>query len=310
MHPDARRVLARAAREIGYNRHTDPRRGSKYARETQPHLWPNDKWLLANGIAYCDIFVTWCFWKEGLLDILPAGASYNTGYRASQGGRINKSQAQPGDVLVFDWNWATASTNHVGIMEARLPSGNVQTIEGNTSPGNRGSQSNGGGVYRRVRRWNQVRYVIRPRWRTIKVIGSVGGAAKVIVPSKPSRSAYRPLAVDGKVGPATVRALQRFLRSRGQSLTVDGKAGHGTWRALQRYLRTPADGIVSSQPRTARQVSPAGSITQGWQHVGKGARGSSMVRALQKWVGVTVDGKWGPDTTRGLQRKLNAHKVS
>ena len=111
------RVLRRAAGEIGYSRWTDPKRGTKYARETQPALWPRDTWLLANGISFCDIFVTWVFWKEGMLDILPAGASYNTDYRASKGGRVSKSQARPGDVLVFDWNWNTAATNHVGILE-------------------------------------------------------------------------------------------------------------------------------------------------------------------------------------------------
>ena len=105
------RVLATAAREIGYSRWTDKNRGTKYARETQPVFWPRDTWLLANGISYCDIFVTWVFWKAlGKAFVtgggLPAGASYNTDYRASKGGRVPKSQARPGDVLVFDWNWA------------------------------------------------------------------------------------------------------------------------------------------------------------------------------------------------------------
>lgn len=33
----------------------------------------------------------------------------------------------------------------------------------------------------------------------------------------------------------------------------------------------------------------------------------SSVKALQKRVGVTQDGVWGPDTTKGLQRALNAN---
>ena len=200
------RVLRRAAGEIGYSRWTDPKRGTKYARETQPALWPRDKWLLANGISFCDIFVTWVFWKEGMLDILPAGASYNTDYRASKGGRVSKSQARPGDVLVFDWNWNTAATNHVGILEKKLSSGNFKTIEGNTSPGASGSQGNGGGVYRRVRRPSQVRYVIRPRWAGVTGIPS--GGASVPAPSKPAVKGGK-LVVDGRWGVATSKEIGR-----------------------------------------------------------------------------------------------------
>lgn len=145
----------------------------------------------------------------------------------------------------------------------------------------------------------------------IATVAAGKGTAKPV--SKPTRkpSAGR-LAVDGKIGPATARALQQFLHSRGQGGLVgpvDGKLGHGSWRGLQTYLRTPVDGRVSSQYRTARQVSPLGAITQGWEHVGKGARGSTMVRALQKWVGVKQDGLVGPDTVKALQSKLNAHGV-
>ncbi|MDU4693110.1 MAG: CHAP domain-containing protein [Dermabacter sp.] len=146
----ARKVLAIAAGEIGYSRWNDPKRGTKYARETQPVLWPNEKWLLASGVAYCDIFVTWVFWKAGCLDILPGKQSYNVNYRASHGGHVSKSQAQPGDVLVFDWDMSTKRANHVGILEECLASGNWQTVEGNTTTGTRGNQSNGGRVAARL----------------------------------------------------------------------------------------------------------------------------------------------------------------
>lgn len=38
----------------------------------------------------------------------------------------------------------------------------MQTIEGNTSPGTSGSQSNGGGVYRRARSYDSIIGVARP----------------------------------------------------------------------------------------------------------------------------------------------------
>ena len=293
------RVLRRAAGEIGYSRWNDPKRGTKYARETQPALWPRDKWLLANGISFCDIFVTWVFWKEGMLDILPAGASYNTDYRASKGGRVSKSQARPGDVLVFDWNWNTAATNHVGILEKKLSSGNFQTIEGNTSPGASGSQGNGGGVYRRVRRPSQVRYVIRPRWAG--VTGVPSGGTSVPAPAKPAVSGGK-LTVDGRLGTATVKALQKRL-----GVAQDGRAGEDTWKALQRLLGTPADGAVSHQSYRATELGN-GVVPRAWRFTGRGSKGSKMVVALQKKVGVKADGVWFEGTTKALQKAINSGK--
>lgn len=309
----ADRVLATAASQIGYSRWTDPQTGTKYARETQPVLWPDKPWIKANNVSYCDIFVTWCFWKAGALDALPGRASYNTDVRANAGRRagalVPLADAQPGDVLVYDWNRATAATNHVGILERITPTGNVQAIEGNTSVGSAGSQGNGGVVARRVRAPQTVRYVIRPQWDKIAVAlaGPAGGASVPVVKpaaKAPAAKGAGKLVVDGILGRASGMALQRFLNSRGAKLVVDGWIGPKTWAALQAYLHTPVDGRVSGQVRAAAQIGAA--ITGGWD-TGRG--GSTMVRALQKWVGVTIDGIWGPDTSRGLQAKLNAHGV-
>lgn len=117
------------------------------------------------------------------------------------------------------------------------------------------------------------------------------------------------LSVDGSFGPDTIDAFMVFLNSRGAKLARDKKAGHEFWKALQRYLGTPVDGEVSSQARKADEVGPRGAITQGWDYDGSRARGSRMVRALQKWVGVKVDGIVGPDTVKGVQKKLNKHAV-
>ena len=295
------RVLATAAREIGYSRWSDPKRGTKYARETQPVFWPRDTWLLANGISYCDIFVAWVFWKAlGKAFVtsgaLPAGASYNTDYRASKGGRVPKSQARPGDVLVFDWNWATAATNHVGILEKVLPSGNYQTIEGNTSTGSSGSQSNGGRVARRTRRPGQVRYVIRPNWSKAVSVGGGGTSAPAAKPAaKPAN-----LVEDGRLGTSTVKALQSAL-----GVKADGRACEATWKALQRKVGTFVDGVVSNQSYRAKELGN-GVVDRCWRFTGRGSKGSKMVVALQKKLGVKADGIWYESTTLALQKALNA----
>ena len=282
------RVLRRAAGEIGYSRWSDPKRGTKYARETQPALWPRDKWLLANGISYCDIFVTWVFWKEGLLGILPAGASYNTDYRASKGGRVSKSSAKPGDVLVFDWNWSTLSTNHVGILERVLPSGNFQTIEGNTSVGSSGSQSNGGRVARRVRRPGQVRYVIRPRWGKVTGVPT-GGATVPAAKPKPSTSKAPAFPLPRRKG-----AMYYYGPASGPKTSVSGRG---------RNTGAPGDVVL----RAGRWYSKGLKLWQqrmldrGWSGIGAadgryGTKTERVVRQFQKSKGLGVDGKIGPGT--------------
>lgn len=106
------------------------------------------------------------------------------------------------------------------------------------------------------------------------------------------------LEVDGRFGQTTVRTLQRRL-----GITADGKAGAGTWRALQSFLGTTVDGVVSNQSYTAEELGNG--ITGGWQYVGRNASGSTMVRELQAYIGVRVDGIWGQGTTAALQRYLN-----
>lgn len=263
------KVLATAAREIGYSRWTDPKRGTKYARETQPVFWPRDTWLLANGISYCDLFITWVFWKAlgksfVTSQALPAGASYNTDYRASKGGRVKKSQARPGDVLVFDWNWNTAATNHVGILERVLPSGNFQTIEGNTSSGSSGSQSNGGRVARRTRKPSQVRYVIRPVWSKAGVTPvavsknvwdtspRIKGMSKADVKSIQALlvgAGYSVGAsgVDGSYKADTVAAVKAAQKA--LKLTVDGVAGPDTIAALQKAQKSNGKPVTPAKPK-------------------------------------------------------------
>ena len=112
------------------------------------------------------------------------------------------------------------------------------------------------------------------------------------------------LTVDGRFGTSTAKALQQWLNAKhGASLKVDGKAGRSTWSALQKALRTPVDGMVSHQSYKASELGNG--ITQGWQYSGRGAKGSTMVKALQKLIGAKVDGIWGEGTTKHLQQYLN-----
>jgi hypothetical protein len=89
-------------------------------------------------------------------------------------------------------------------------------------------------------------------------------------------------------------------------LIVDGRWGRSTTWALQLALGTPADGVVSSQPLRWRDDNPG--LTAGWEWT-RDPRGSRVIVALQRRLGVDDDGKVGPQTIRGLQRHLGVDVV-
>ena len=84
---------------------------------------------------------------------------------------------------------------------------------------------------------------------------------------------------------------------------VDHRWGPATTRASQKVLGTYIDGIVSKQPKKCRKYLLNVSTTS-WKFVNNSGRGSNMIRALQRLVGASVDGKCGPKTVSALQRFL------
>jgi hypothetical protein len=67
--------------------------------------------------------------------------------------RLGLIKLQPGDMPI--WKHGTAkqafTTGHIGLTISQVSNTKLKTIEGNTSPGEGGSQSDGGGVYFRDR---------------------------------------------------------------------------------------------------------------------------------------------------------------
>lgn len=89
-------------------------------------------------------------------------------------------------------------------------------------------------------------------------------------------------------------------------LTVDGRWGSSTTARLQQIFDTTADGIISNQHREYKDVNPG--LTSGWEWQAKpNGKGSQLIKALQKWAGMPAgsqDGEIGPATIKALQRKL------
>lgn len=84
-------------------------------------------------------------------------------------------------------------------------------------------------------------------------------------------------------------------------LTVDGKWGAATTKALQQILGTPVDGKVSFQPAAYKSQNPG--LMTGWKWTNS-PRSSNVIEALQGKLGVSKDGRIGPNTIEALQRKL------
>lgn len=85
-------------------------------------------------------------------------------------------------------------------------------------------------------------------------------------------------------------------------LTVDGIMGHDTTVRSQQFFGTYADGIISRQSASCAKYMPG---IPTCEYNGRNRDGgSSFVQALQKWLGVGVDGKLGPNTIRAWQRRM------
>lgn len=152
-------------------------------------------------------------------------------------------------------------------------------------------------------------------------IGKIDRLARGVKPSVPSVSkggasvpaakpAAKPavsdgkLAVDGRLGTATVKALQKVL-----GVAQDGRAGADTWKALQRHVGAPyVDGIISRQSYKATELGNGIVPGKTWGYTGRGSKGSQTIVLLQKRLGVTADGIVGEGTVKALQRALNAGK--
>lgn len=154
-------VLSHATYRLGYYAPDDPEPGSEAGRWLAKRM--GQPWLAgpSTDIWWCMCFVSMCFDMAGEAEAI-GGLSYNTDVTRSRMSEVDIEDAQRGDVVLFDWD-SDGVTDHVGIVEANLGGGWLQTIEGNTSPSNAGSQSAGNGVYRRQRYYG-IACVLRPKW--------------------------------------------------------------------------------------------------------------------------------------------------
>ena len=116
-------------------------------------------WFGWSGVAWCGIFVSWCYDKAGC----PLGnIGFSKGFAGCQTavayfkktGQVTKTP-EPGDIVFFDWN-GDGRYDHTGIFVRWINTTQFETVEGNTSLTN---QSNGGQVMLRTRQNSRVLFV-------------------------------------------------------------------------------------------------------------------------------------------------------
>lgn len=275
-------VLRIARGELGYSRWNDPETGTKYGRwYAQDH----GSYYGANGVPYCAMFVSWVLAHAGVECAGFPGAYcpwiVNAG--RDSGRAINIYDAQPGDVILFEWD-GDGESDHVGIVEANYGS-YVQCIEGNT---------NNGAVARRDRYWSNICCVIRPYYD--------GSSSSSGVPDG-----------DGSDGNDCVKQGQAYLNRWGYDIGpsgVDGYDGPDTTRARIEYVQYNMNCYGASLEVDGIR----GSLTEGaWNNLGGVSKGDSkvyMVKAAQiallchgYSVGdAGIDGDFGPCTDEAVRK--------
>lgn len=142
------KIIDIALKEVGYSEYPAGTNKTKYG-----------KWFGLDGVAWCAMFVSWCYDKAGVplgnIGFTKGFAGCQTGFAYWQkSGEITKTP-RPGDIVLFDWN-GDGRYDHTGIFVKDLGNGLFESIEGNTSLTN---QSNGGQVMVRQRKYSQAVFV-------------------------------------------------------------------------------------------------------------------------------------------------------
>lgn len=112
------------------------------------------KWFGWDGVAWCAMFVSWVFAQAGKplgnIGFSKGFAGCGTGLDFFKKKKAVTVNPQSGDIVFFNFN-GHKNPEHVGIFDSLIDKDSFYSIEGNTSSGEQGSQSNGDGVYRRKR---------------------------------------------------------------------------------------------------------------------------------------------------------------
>ena len=109
------------------------------------------KWFGFDGVAWCGMFVSWCYTQAGFplpkIGFTKGFAGCQTAVAYFKKNDQITTEPTAGDIVFFDWN-ADGRYDHTGLFVKWIDENFFETIEGNTSVAN---DSNGGNVMVRKR---------------------------------------------------------------------------------------------------------------------------------------------------------------
>lgn len=246
------------------------------------------KWFGVNPALWCAQFVCWCFaqaYGSIAKEMLYGGysaACETMRSRFVKAGRYDKTP-KVGSCIFFSGT-RHAGANHIGIV-TKVTADRVYTTEGNTS-GASGVIDNGGGVANKSysRSYSRIMGYGHPNF-------DIGGTTTNTTTNTTTK-------------PSTTTTTSTSSKS--NKISVDGEWGKDTTKAAQKVFKTTVDGIVSRQVWKYKKYMP-NCLTSSWQFYetpSKYKGGSELIKAIQKWVGVSQDGLCGQGTIKALQKKL------
>lgn len=120
-------------------------------------------------------------------------------------------------------------------------------------------------------------------WAGFLTMVSAGNTPEPVAPSKPKS--------------------QPTPKPKPSGITEDGLWGRNTTRALQREMGTPVDGEVWNQNRRWKSRNPGLTTGWRWKAWSRGLKGSPVIAAIQRELGVKADGLIGPATINALSER-------
>jgi hypothetical protein len=283
-------VLSVARAEMGYSRYADPEAGTKYGRW---YAEGHGSYYGSTGVPYCAMFVSWVFAQAGATcDGVPEAYCPYIVQKARAAGSLlsDKTRAQAGDVVLFDWG-SDGVADHVGLVELNLGSC-VQTVEGNVS----------GTVARRTRAWSDVCAVVRPSY------GGSAGAGTASGGSTSSSPTGAKLLMDCDAG---VRTFAEWATQLGLSGSdADGYVSY-QYAPNKAYMRSVSAAIYNWVKGTSGSPTVKAIQTRIGSANVDGVWGAADSRQLHTYMNSTwgyhmvVDDDFGPITAYNVQDSLN-----
>ena len=155
------KVIEIALADLGYTENPPGSNRTKYWEAYDSKM---------QGQPWCVCFLWWVFQQAGeRMAFFGGGKTASCGillrWYKEQGLVVDKRDIQIGDILILNFS-GTQDTQHCGlVVDKGKLAGTWYTIEGNTTPGEEGSQDDGGCVALKMRHIRNVVAVCRPQYQ-------------------------------------------------------------------------------------------------------------------------------------------------